>query len=252
MKRSVLSVALLGTMALACASTAAGAAEHHASWSYSGHTGPEHWGDLAPDFAVCKNGKSQSPFDIQGAKPEQLAPIDFRYQRGTAKIVNNGHSIEVRPATGNSAAMPAGDYQLVQFHFHAPSEYTIDGKQYPLAAHLVHRNEKGQLAVVGVLFEIGAANKALAPVFSSLPKHKAAPATLRGKLDVAGLLPTERSYYSFAGSLTTPPCSEGVQWYVLKQPVTVSHAQLEAFRKLYPMNARPIQPAHGREVAVSQ
>ncbi|MBV8158195.1 MAG: carbonic anhydrase [Dyella sp.] len=252
MKRSILPVALLGAMALASVTTGVGAAEHHTHWSYSGHTGPEHWGDLAPDFAVCKNGTSQSPIDIRGATPEQLTPIDFRYQPSTAKVINNGHTIEVRPAAGNSATTPAGDYQLVQFHFHAPSEYTIDGKHYPLSAHLVHRNEKGELAVVGVMFEVGAANKALAPVFSALPKRDAAPAALRGKLNLGGMLPAERGYYSFAGSLTTPPCSEGVQWYVLKQPVTVSHAQLEAFRKLYPMNARPVHPAHGRAVAVSQ
>jgi len=252
MKRSILPVALLGAMALASVTTAVGAAEHHTHWSYSGHTGPEHWGDLAADFAVCKNGTSQSPIDIRGAKPEQLAPIDFRYQPSTSTIVNNGHTIEVRPATGSSAATPAGDYQLVQFHFHAPSEYTIDGKQYPLSAHLVHRNEKGELAVVGVMFEVGAANKALAPVFSSLPKQGAKPAALRGKLNVGGLLPEQRGYYAFAGSLTTPPCSEGVQWHVMKQPLTVSHAQLEAFRKLYPMNARPLQPEHGRMVAVSE
>jgi carbonic anhydrase len=196
---------------------------------------------------------AQSPVDIQQVKETaQSTPIHFQYRGSTASIVNNGHTVEVRPAAGGGMTTPAGTFELVQFHFHAPGEYTIDGKQYPLTAHLVHRSEKGQLAVIGIKFEVGAANKALAPVFGALPDHGAAPAALPGKLDVTGLLPKQRGYYALTGSLTTPPCSEGVQWYVLRQPATVSSAQLAAFRKLYPMNARPVQPRNDRVISSGQ
>jgi carbonic anhydrase len=151
------------------------------------------------------------------------------------------------PAAG-SATLDGVEYKLLQFHFHTPSEEKIDGKSYPLVAHLVHKNAEGQLAVVAVLFKAGKENAALKPVFDHLPAKEGETRKLDVAVDAADLLPANRAYYAFTGSLTTPPCSEEVRWQVLKTPVELSSSQLAAFRKLYRMNARPVQPLNGRKV----
>lgn len=218
-------------------------------WGYAGKTGPSHWAELEPGFSSCKLGKAQSPVDIHSAKASQLTPIDFHYARRPGEIVNNGHTVQVNLDGAGSVRLPSGDYKLVQFHFHTPSEETIDGKHYPLVAHLVHKSEAGELAVVSVLFKLGKENATLKEVFAALPaaagdKHSLA------SIDLMATLPARHAYYAYVGSLTTPPCSEGVRWQVLKQPSEISSQQLAAFRKLYPMNARPLQPLNGRVVNV--
>ena len=228
-----------------------GHAHRHAHWSYSGATDARHWSELQEDFATCKLGKEQSPIDIRDAKKGELPAIGFAYKVGAAEIVNNGHTIQVNPAAGGTLTLASGEYKLVQFHFHAPSEEKIDGKAYPLGAHFVHRNDEGKLAVVGVLFKIGKENPVLAKIFAAMPKKAESKSALPGELDPADLLPASRDYYAFTGSLTTPPCSEGVRWQILQTPVELSKAQLAAFRKLYPMNARPVQPLNGRTVEKS-
>jgi carbonic anhydrase len=242
----------LPLLALAAALSVAGAAQaatDHAHWEYTGHAGASHWGDLDKSFETCKLGTHQSPIDIRGAKKSgELPAIGFGYKAGAAEVLNNGHTIQVNLPEGGTVKLASGEYQLLQFHFHTPSEEKVNGKPYPLVAHLVHKNAANELAVVGVLFREGKANAALQKVFDAMPRKEGAKAALDGGFDTAALLPARQGYWAFEGSLTTPPCSEGVKWQVLRQPVEVSKAQLAAFRKLYPMNARPVQPLNGRVV----
>ena len=217
-------------------------------FKYSGEHGPSHWGELDQAFATCKTGKAQSPIDIRGTAKAPLPPIGFHYATGPAEVTNNGHSIQVNLAAGGTIDLASGTYKVVQFHFHAPSEEKIDGHAYAMVAHLVHSDDAGKLAVVAVLFKEGKANPTLAKVFAAMPAEEGGKAALEGGVNPADLLPARHDYYAYVGSLTTPPCSEGVQWQVLKQPVEISKQQLAAFRKLYPMNARPVQPLNGRKV----
>lgn len=247
MKAKLLAVALSALIAAPLA-----VAEKHAHWSYQGHGGAAHWADLDEGFKTCKLGQAQSPINIETGKAEKggLAPIQFAYAAGGAEVTNNGHTVQVNLPAAGSATIGGVEYKLLQFHFHTPSEEKFDGKAYPLVAHLVHKNADGQLAVVAVLFKQGKENATLKPLFANLPAEEGQTKALEGALNAADLLPADRTYYSFMGSLTTPPCSEEVHWQVLKTPVEVSAAQLAAFRKLYKMNARPVQPLNGRIVKV--
>ncbi len=252
MKMKMVMLAATVAAAMGSAMTAAHAADTApAHWAYKGKAGTSHWSELEPDFAACKAGKAQSPIDIHGAKEGAPAPIGFEYTAGAADIVNNGHTVQVNLADGGAVHLASGDYKLVQFHFHTPSEEAVNGKHYPLVAHLVHRNDAGELAVVAVLFKQGKENAALKSVFAGLPAHAGDKHAVDGDVNVGALLPAQHSYYAYMGSLTTPPCSEGVHWQVMKEPVELSKGQLAAFRKLYPMNARPVQPLNGRVVEVN-
>ncbi len=234
----------------------AGAAEHHGHhaphWGYGGNAGPGHWGSLEKDFETCKLGHEQSPIDIstKATQKADLPAIGTSYKSSAGELVNNGHTIQVNLADGGAAQLPSGSYRLLQFHFHTPSEEKIDGKHFPLVAHLVHKNEAGNLAVIGVLFKQGKENQALKDIFAALPAHEGKEA-LKSDFDATALLPANLGYYAFKGSLTTPPCSEGVAWQVLKTPVELSRAQLQAFQKVFKMNARPVQPLNGRQVLES-
>lgn len=241
---------LLLAAACALAASPQAFAENKPHWGYQGHGGAAHWADLDEGFKTCKLGKLQSPIDIKPKAVEKAAdgkPIGFAYTASAAEVVNNGHTVQVDLPTAGTASIGGVEYKLLQFHFHTPSEERFDGKPYPLVAHMVHKNAQGELAVVAVLFKVGKENAALKPVFAKLPAKSGASEALES-FNPADLLPADASYYAFMGSLTTPPCSEDVRWQVLKTPVTVSAAQLAAFRKLYPMNARPVQPLHGRKV----
>jgi len=248
-----LTVAILcGTLAVASAFAADDKKGEAPHWGYEGHAAPAKWGDLQPDFATCKLGAEQSPIDIRGAAKADLPALGLAYTPGAAEVVNNGHTIQVNLSAGGTATLPTGAYQLLQFHFHTPSEEKIAGKSYPLVAHLVHRNAEGKLAVVAVLFKEGKENAALAPVFAAMPSKAEDKASLKDGFNASALLPAKLGYYAFVGSLTTPPCSEGVRWQVLKDPVEISKAQLASFRKLYAMNARPVQPLGKRVVQESK
>lgn len=234
-----------------------GAAGVHASekathWEYKGKAGATHWGELQPEFVSCKLGKEQSPIDIHGAKKGKLTPIDFQYETGTADVVNNGHTVQIDVTKGGAIKLHDDEFKLLQFHFHTPSEEKINGKGYPLVAHMVHKNAAGELAVVAVLFKLGKENAALQPVFAHMPAKAGEHMAIEGGIDPASILPEQRGYYAFKGSLTTPPCSEGVQWQVMKTPAEISPKQLAAFRKLYRMNARPVQAFNGRVIEVSE
>jgi carbonic anhydrase len=223
---------------------------HH--WSYGKHGGPAEWGDLDKAFASCQLGKVQSPIDIRGAKAADLPAIKFDYKPAPLKLIDNGHTIQVNYAPGSTIEVGGTRYELVQFHFHKPSEEKIDGKAHAMVAHLVHKGSDGALAVVAVLLDQGQDNPTLRAVWSNLPKQKEKEIATPASIDAAALLPVDKGYYTFAGSLTTPPCSEGVRWFVLKTPMTLAASELTAFAKLYPMNARPTQPLNGRAVEATR
>jgi carbonic anhydrase len=231
---------------------------HAPHWSYEGAEDPAHWAALSPDFVLCGAGHQQSPVDIvtsaataaQGAAGFAAARFDRADLRTVpVDIVNNGHTIQVDTVGSGVLVIGRDRYVLQQFHFHTPSEHTVDGRSYPLEAHFVHKTANGKLAVVGLLFEEGAENPALNPYWSRLPKSAGPPVDLgRGGVDLHNLLPARHDVYRYAGSLTTPPCSEGVDWLVLKQHATASAAQIEAFRTIMHHDNRPTQPLAGRAV----
>ena len=244
-------VPVLAAGLLAACATALPAQEHP-HWGYGGKTGPEHWAELEADYGQCRLGREQSPIDIRDAKKADLPPIVFSYTDGPAEIANNGHTVQVTPSAGGSIRVGDVEYALAQFHFHAPSEEKIAGKAHGMVAHFVHKSAEGRLAVVAVLLDAGRESGAWRPIFDNLPGEVDETRPLPGGVDPARLLPESRGYYTFVGSLTTPPCSEGVRWFVLKHPVSISQAQLAAFRKLYPHNARPTQPTNGRTIEESR
>jgi carbonic anhydrase len=222
-------------------------------WSYQGKDGPDHWSELSPQFKQCSTGHEQSPIDIRNATPADLQPLEVEYGATPLHIINSGSTIQVDAQPGATMSIGTRPYELVQFHFHAPSEEAIDGKRHAMAMHLVHKDAAGKVAMVAVLFDVGPKNNALAPLFDGLPQKPGTEVVLADaeKIHLDEVLPQRRGYFEYAGSLTTPPCSEGVRWLVLKDPVALSAEQLAAFRALYPDNARPLQPAGGRVIRQS-
>ncbi|RZS63310.1 carbonic anhydrase [Sphaerotilus mobilis] len=220
-------------------------------WSYQGADGPEGWAELAPEFATCARGQRQSPIDIREGIRVELDPLRFDYQPVPFGVIDNGHTIQVNVAPGNAIEVNGRRFDLVQFHFHRPSEERINGRQFDMDVHLVHKDPQGRLAVVAVLIQQGRQHPLVQAIWNNLPLEKNEEQRALGTLDLTQLLPEDRRYYTYMGSLTTPPCSEGVLWMVFKQPVTVAPEQLAIFSRLYPMNARPIQPASNRLIKES-
>ena len=217
-------------------------------WAYQGDAGPEQWAKLTPEFGQCA-GSNQSPVDLMGMVDAKLVPLVLNYQAGGKTVVNNGHTVQVGYAPGSTLQVDGISFELKQFHFHAPSENLIKGKSYPLEGHLVHVNSKGEIAVVAVMYEAGKANTALTEAFRALPAKVGEIQPLSSSISAEQLLPKRRDYYRFSGSLTTPPCSEGVRWLVMKQPVEVSQTQIDAFKAvMHTPNNRPVQALNGRVV----
>lgn len=228
---------------------AAKAAHDHAHihWSYEGEGAPQHWARLDPKNKLCASGQRQSPIDIRDGIKVDLETIQFDYRPGRFKIVDNGHTVQVEPGTPGRIVLGGKTYSLLQFHFHKPSEERVNGKSFAMVAHLVHRSDDGQLAVVAVLMEPGSENPFIQTLWNHMPLDKNLPVEHpQASVDLNNLLPASRAYYTYMGSLTTPPCSEGVLWLVLKQAVQISPEQIEIFGRLYRNNARPIQPSAGR------
>ncbi|MFT3817291.1 MAG: carbonic anhydrase family protein [Rubrivivax sp.] len=234
------------------AAAGSGSAGHAPHWSYAGEGGPAAWGGLKPEFQLCSVGQRQSPIDVRGGIAVDLEPVQFDYRASGFNVVDNGHTVQVNIGGGNSIQVGGRRYELVQFHFHRPSEERINGRQYDMSLHLVHKDPEGRLAVVGLLLERGAPQPVVQSVWNNLPLEKGMEQMASASLDLNGLLPADRGYYTYMGSLTTPPCSEGVLWMVMRQPVPVSQAQIDIFARLYPMNARPVQQASGRLIKQSQ
>ncbi|MEY2863627.1 MAG: hypothetical protein RLY58_1334 [Pseudomonadota bacterium] len=217
-------------------------------WEYDGEEGPTHWADLDPSFSSC-NSKNQSPIDLTPSRmvKAQLAAIRPTYQAGGQEIVNNGHTIQVNYATGSDVVIDGIVFHLKQFHFHAPSENQIKGQSFPMEGHFVHADDQGNLAVIAVMFQAGKANPELEKAFAHIPSEAGTSTPLNPMVNAAALLPAQKDYYRFEGSLTTPPCSEGVRWLVLKQVQQASAAQIAQFTQtLHHANNRPIQATNAR------
>jgi len=226
--------------------------EHPPHWTYEGEEGPDHWGELDPAFEACATGAEQSPIDLTNAEAFDLVDVQTNYQPSALTILNNGHTIQANYDVGSTMVVNGLTYDLLQFHFHTPSEHTIDGEAFPLEVHFVHRNAEGGLAVIGVMLVEGEAeNDAYAPVFAAMPAEEAEPDAVEGvTIDANVMLPEDQLYYTYRGSLTTPPCSEGVRWIVMTTPVELSAAQIEAFQAIFELNARPVQDIFERGLLV--
>ena len=232
-----------------CASVGFAAEGHH--WSYEGETGPAHWGDMDAANKVCSVGSQQSPLDIGSTVKAQLPALKIAWGKKADTILNNGHTIQLNFGQGSTLGVGKDSYTLLQYHFHHPSEHLIGGKNYPMEVHFVHRNAAGALAVVGVLMTAGKANAAFKKIVATMPAHEGPAVKADGGIDPNALLPKDRAYYRYSGSLTTPPCSEVVNWLLLRAPIEVAKADIDAFAKLYPMNARPVQKDNRRFVLMS-
>jgi carbonic anhydrase len=238
----------LALIAMAGAGQAAhaqqGSHPHH--WDYAGEVGPEHWQAFGMGFTDCA-GRNQSPVDLRDLVEAQLPPLDFDYGTGGFEIVNNGHAVQVNFAPGSTLSVDRRSFALKQVHFHSPSENRIEGASFPIEAHFVHADAAGNLAVVALMVEQGADNEVLAPAWAHMPARQGESHRLQPALPASALLPEDRDYYRYEGSLTTPPCSEGVRWLVLKQPVAASAGQIKALTDaLGRPNNRPVQPIGAR------
>ncbi len=221
------------------------------AWDYQGEVGPAHWAQLKPEFATCASGQRQSPIDIRDGIAVELEPVRFDYRASGFAVLDTGHSVQADIAQGNSIEVMGRRYELQHLHFHRPSEERINGRQFEMSAHLVHQDAEGRLAVVAVVFERGVAQPVVQQVWNNLPLEKRQPLRASQPLDPTALLPAERGYYTYMGSLTTPPCTEGVLWMVMQQPLQVSAAQIAILSRLYPGNARPVQQTAGRLIKQS-
>lgn len=245
-----LALAGLLLLLLTGGSVGAGGAPHVGPhWGYTGEHGPAHWAHLAAGFGTCAKGARQAPIDIIPTLDLDLPPLELHYQIGGRNEVNNGHTIQIDYESGSFIRLDGRDYMLKQFHFHAPSENHIGGRAFPLEAHFVHQDVDGRLAVLAVMFAEGRANAPLAVAWADMPQRPHSYHELLTRAAAAALLPADHDYYRFEGSLTTPPCTEGVAWVVLKQPVTASREQIMAFaRVMVHPNNRPLQALNAREI----
>jgi carbonic anhydrase len=243
-----------GAMACACCSRIGAAiaetghegspGAHH--WSYEGAEGPEHWGELRADFKVCQLGLEQTPVDLVGGTRGDPGSVTYDYRPLPLRIINNGHTIQVNADSGSFCVIGGMRLDLLQFHFHHPSEHLLSGKNVDLECHLVHRSASGALAVSGIFIRRGAHNAALTSLFDVMPAKEGPEIKVAGTIDIAAIVPGEGGYFRYMGSLTTPPCSEGLTWTVYKQPIEASPAQIQQFAALFPNNARPVQNRNRR------
>ena len=218
-------------------------------WQYSGAYGPAQWGDMRKDYALCGRGQRQSPIDIVATRRQAQPQLQFDYRSAPLRIVNDGHTVRVRFANGSRLLIGSHSETLQQFHFHIPGGDRVQGEAFPMAMHFLHKSRSGQLVALVVLFRLGARNEALAALLPKMPEagqpERVLPDT---RVNPADLLPASKAYYAYEGSLTAPPCTEGVRWIVMKQSLELSAAQLARLSRLFPNNARPVQALHGRVV----
>ena len=235
---------------LICTVTTVFASEAGVHWAYSGDGGPQHWGELSEEFSTCDDGEMQSPINIVQTAEVRLNPIEFNYQDTSVYVLNNGHTIQLHYAAGSILSIGEKTFSLKQVHFHSPSENRVYGRSFPMEAHFVHADDNGKLLVVSLMFVVGRPNKALDPIWQATPSLANSDMIIPcSKVNVSDLLPNNSTYFAFEGSLTTPPCTEGVQWIVLKQPVEASMPQLKKLRAILDgKNNRPVQPTNGRDI----
>ena len=234
------------------------AEQSHAHWGYDGKDGPRAWATLSPEYAECGRGSRQSPIDLPiAAGPEAprapAAEMKVYHHEHSVDVSNNGHTVTVSYDDGDQLALGESVYPLVQYHFHTPSEHTFAGQHFPGELHLVHRAANGQLAVVGVMLESGTHNAAFDAVVGHLPSTAGASEHVdRVPVDIDALLPASRQAFRYAGSLTTPPCSEGVEWLVLRAPAGIDPQQLQSLAAVLQHNNRDTQALHGRAVSSTE
>jgi len=229
--------------------------KHTVHWAYEGEGGPHNWGKISKQYLACANGKNQSPIAIEPSVSLglDLPALEFDYRNSRFSIIDNGHTVEVKYLDGGAMNILGHRYELVQFHFHRPAEEVVNGKRYDMVAHLVHRSSQGKLAVVAVLLTLGEENPFIQTLWNHMPiQKKQAITPPSASIDLAKFLPANKAYFHYMGSLTTPPCTEGVAWYVMQSPVEVSAQQVEVFSKIYANNARPTQRVHDRLVKASR
>ncbi|HET7140503.1 MAG TPA: carbonic anhydrase family protein [Arthrobacter sp.] len=226
--------------------SASGAAH---TWSYDGAEGPEHWGALSSDFGSCSSGSAQSPIDVRGGSGLSQVPLALAYSASEGEITDNGHTTELRALTAQGITVGGKQYAFKQMHFHTPSEHTLDGVRYEAEFHFVHQADDGGLAVVGILAKAGAANAAWARFTNGVPAAASGQKVAAGVVDFPALFPASLDHLAYDGSLTTPPCSEGVRWLLLQTPAELGAEQLSALRAAHAGNSRPVQPLNGRDVA---
>jgi len=242
----IFKAALLATLALGF-SLPAYASDAKSHWSYSGEDGPAHWGDLAAEYATCGTGHMQSPIDLGDAEATGSIKLAADYKAVPLVVLNNGHTVQFNTEDGGTLTEAGVTYDLLQVHFHAPSEHVVNGKPAPLEAHFVHRSKDGALSVIGVFIVEGKANPALATLIKYLPTQVTPATPVEGvTINPNDLLPASMAMYRYMGSLTTPPCSEGVSWHVLSTDITASKERIEALSAVLHMNARPVQPLNDR------
>lgn len=224
------------------------AVKHEVHWGYEGEGAPAHWGTLKPEFELCGTGMSQSPIDLTKAFKADLNKIEFAYKDTPLKVINNGHAIQANYDPGSFVTIDGTQYQLLQLHFHAPSEHSVAGELYDMEMHLVHKCEKGTLAVVGVMMKKGKQNNVIQAIWDNIPTEVSKENVVEGlSLNASGLLPKSAGYFHYYGSLTTPPCSENVNWSVMKTPIEVSEEQIAKFRTVMGVETnRPVQPLNYR------
>jgi len=248
-RRNVLKV--LAGLAMCPICTSTGFAAEGAHWSYEGAGGPAKWGDLDAANKACSVGAQQSPIDITTTIKSQLPVLKISWGKTADTIVNNGHTIQLNFVEGSTLRLGDTTYKLLQVHFRRPSEHLVGGKNFPMEAHFVHRADSGALAVVGVLLTEAKPNATFAKIVATMPAKEGPPVKVDPGINPNGLLPEKLGYYRYPGSLTTPPCSEVVEWLVLTTPMPVAASDVAAFAKLYPMNARPVQKDNRRYVLQS-
>lgn len=252
MKKTITAVATTATLAL-MGPVAAGGTHDHNAWGYGGPHGPGSWGSLMPEYSACK-GRQQSPIDIRtkSAIESDLGKIKFNWRESGLNVLNNGHTIQVNYDRGSTIKVNSGKFNLQQLHFHAPSEHALNGKRYDMEAHFVHKAANGEQTIVGVFFKEGKKNPALSPVWDNMPAAGKTNKVPGIKIKASDLLPSDtKAYFHYMGSLTTPPCSEVVNWYILAEPIEMSKAQIKAFSKMIPANNRPVQRLNRRFVLVN-
>ena len=217
-----------------------------AHWGYEGEASPENWALLSPQYKACGQGIEQTPIDLTSGIKSDVTPAFFNYKEGPLRISNNGHTIQINAAPGSFLTIAGKKYELAQFHFHHPSEHLLDGKAFPVELHLVHKGSDGTIAVVGVFFKIGKMNSQIEQIFRQMPHSKSPEMLAKGTNNPSALLPKGRAFYRYMGSLTTPPCTEGLTWTVFKEPLELSQEQVDQLATLFPHNARPVQPRNRR------
>ena len=226
--------------------------DHEVYWTYEGEKNPNQWEPVDAAYEACERGEAQSPINIDVTNIEQqssISEIQLQYHNATIAILNNGHTIQanVKPE-GQSLTVGDKSFNLVEMHFHQPSEHQLNGKNYDMEAHLIHEDENGELAVIGLFIEEGQTNAELAPIWSILPKHHNEEILVEDSIQLQNLIPEDKSGFQYVGSLTTPPCTEGVGWFVLEKPIQMSKEQIQLFKNIFPNNHRPVQSLNDRKI----